>query len=421
MGRDATAVRQGRLNEDGTRTGPELKRTLGLGLLVLYGLGVTVGAGIYVLVGAAASRAGVHAPLAFLVSASVMALSAASFAELAVRYPVSAGEAAYIDAGFGSKLLTVVSGVLVVVAGVVSAAAISQGAAGYLAYLLPAPAIVLIGCVVLGMGLVAAWGITEAVVVAAVLTLIEIGGLLAIVTAGLWRDPAILSDLPLAFANLDAPGVWPGVLGASLIAFFAFIGFEGMVNVADEVKRPERTLPLAIGITLAVSTVLYIAVVWVVIRSVTPAELATTSAPLSLAYERLTGASPVVISLIAVFATVNGVIVQMVMSSRVIYGLARRGALPSSLGRVHEKTRTPLLATGLVVAAVLVLALAFPIDRLADATTRVMLVVFALVNLALLAIKWRGDRPPSSLCVPIFVPALGAVSCLGLLIADLLR
>jgi basic amino acid/polyamine antiporter, APA family len=421
MGRDATAVRHGGLNEDGTGRGPELKRTLGLGLLVLYGLGVTVGAGIYVLVGAAGSRAGVHAPLAFLVAASVMALSAASFAELAVRYPVSAGEAAYIDAGFGSKHLTLVSGVLVVVAGVVSAAAISHGAAGYLGYLVPAPATVLVGAVVLGMGLVAAWGIKEAVAVAAVLTLIEIGGLLVIVMTGLWQKPAILSDLPMAFSNLDAPDVWRGVLGASLIAFFAFIGFEGMVNVAEEVKRPERTLPLAIGITLAVSTILYIAVVWVVIRSVPPGELATTSAPLSLAYERLTGASPVVISLIAVFATINGVIVQMVMASRVVYGLARRGALPSALGKVNEKTRTPLSATGLVVTAVLVLALAFPIDRLADATTRVMLVVFALVNLALLAIKWRGDRPSSSLGVPIFVPALGAMSCLGLLFADLLR
>jgi len=363
----------------------------------------------------------VHAPLAFLMSATVMAFSAASFAELAVRYPVSAGEAAYVEAGFRSKVLTLVCGLLVIVAGIVSAAAISQGAAGYLGYLVPAPAVVLVVAVVLCMGLVAAWGITEAVALAAVMTLIEIGGLLTIVLAGLWRDPGILSDLPLALGGFDAPGVWPGVLGASLIAFFAFIGFEGMVNVAEEVKKPERTLPLAIGITLAVSTVLYIAVVWVVIRSVTPAELATTSAPLSLAYERLTGASPVVISLIAVFATINGVIVQMVMSSRVIYGLARRGALPSALGRVHERTHTPLLATGVVVAAVLVLAVAFPIDRLADATTRVMLVVFALVNLALLAIKWRGDGPPSPLRVPTVVPALGAVSCLGLLAADLLR
>ncbi len=400
---------------------PELSRTLGLGLLVLYGLGVTVGAGIYVLVGTAAGRAGVHAPLAFLVAATVMAFSAASFAELAVRFPVSAGEAAYVEAGFRSKALALVTGLLVVVAGVVSAAAISQGAAGYIAVLVPAPAAVLVTGVVLAMGLVAAWGIKEAVSIAAVMTLIEIGGLLAIVGAGLWRDPAILSDLPLAFGNLDAAGVWPGVLGASLIAFFAFIGFEGMVNVAEEVKRPERTLPLAIAITFVVSTVLYIAVVWVVIRSVSPAELATTTAPLSLAYQRLTGASPLAISLIAIVATINGVIVQMLMASRVVYGLARRGALPAVLGRIDKRTRTPLLATALVVVLILIFAVAFPIDRLADATTRVMLVVFALVNLALLAIKLRGDAPPSPVMVPTLVPVLGAISCLGLLLADLLR
>ncbi len=403
------------------QSGPKLKRSLGLGLLVLYGLGVTVGAGIYVLVGAAGARAGVHAPLAFLIAATIMALSAASFAELAVRYPVSAGEAAYVEAGFGSKVLTLVTGLLVVFAGVVSAAAISQGAAGYIGVLVPAPAAFLVTCVVIGMGLIAAWGITEAVALAAVMTLIEIGGLITIVVAGLWQEPAILADLPLAFAVPDFAAAWPGILGASLIAFFAFIGFEGMVNVAEEVKRPERTVPLAIAITLVVSSILYIAVVWVVIRSVPAAELATSAAPLSLAYERLTGASPLVISLIAIFATINGVIVQMVMASRVVYGMARRGALPAALGRIHERTRTPLLATALVVATVLVLAVAFPIDRLADATTRAMLVVFALVNLALLAVKWRSDGPPPAFEVPSLIPALGAITCIGLLVADLLR
>jgi len=399
---------------------PTLKRGLGLWLLVLYGLGVTVGAGIYVLVGAAGARAGVHAPVAFLVAAGVMALSAASFAELATRMPVSAGEAAYVEMGLRSKALSLLVGLLVVAAGVISAAAISRGAAGYIGVLVPLPPAVLVAAVVIGMGVVAAWGIKEAVSVAAIMTLIEIGGLLAIVAAGLWRHPAILSDLPLAFQGLGTAAPWHGILGASLIAFFAFIGFEGMVNVAEEVKVPERTLPLAIAITLVVSSVLYIAVVWVVIRSVPAAELATSAAPLSLAYERLTDASPLVVSLIAIFATINGVIVQMVMSSRVVYGLARQGALPASLGRVGKHTHTPLLATVMVVAIVLVLALAVPIDRLAETTTRVMLAVFAFVNVALLALKMRGDSPRAPFEVPMVVPALATLSCVLLLLADLL-
>jgi amino acid transporter len=398
----------------------ELHRSLGLGLLVLYGLGVTVGAGIYVLVGTAAARAGVHAPIAFLVAASVMAFSAASFAELAARFPVSAGEAAYVKAGFRSDAMALVSGLLVVTASVIAAAAISKGAAGYIGVLVPLPSAVLTAAVILAMGAVAAWGIKEAVGVAAVMTLIEIGGLLVIVGAGLWAQPTILADLPLAASGLDSAGAWSGVLGASLIAFFAFIGFEGMVNVAEEVKRPERTLPLAIAIVLAVSTLLYILVIWVVIRSVPQAELAASQAPLSLAYERLTGASPVIISLIAIFATINGVIVQTIMSSRVIYGLASQGLLPRALGKISPLTRTPLRASVVVVAIVLVLALFFPIGRLADMTTWVMLTVFTLVNAALVLLKIRDPAPPRGLCFPIWMPLAGATSCVALLVATAL-
>ena len=331
----------------------ELRRTLGLGMLVLYGLGVTVGAGIYALVGTAATRAGIHAPVAFMIAAAVMALSAASFAELSARFPVAAGEAAYVEAGLASRRLSLLVGLLVV-------------------------------------------------------------------AAGLWREPSMLADLPLSVEGLGSAAPWKGVLGASLIAVFAFIGFESMVNVAEEVKRPERLLPMAIAITITISTVLYILVVWVVINSVPAADIAASQAPVSLAYERLTGASPVVISLIAIVATINGVIVQMVMSSRVLYGLARRGALPAILGRIDRRTQTPLIATVFVIAVTLALAVAFPIDRLADATTRMMLVVFSLVNLALVVLKRREGNDGAALAVPLAVPVLGVVSCLGLLIADLI-
>ena len=399
--------------------GAALKRTLGLGLLVLYGLGVTVGAGIYVLVGAAAGRAGVHAPVAFILAAIVMGFSAASFAELSARFPVSAGEAAYVEAGLGSRWLALVVGGLVVLAGIVSAAAISQGAAGYIGVLLPAPAWLLTTAVVVGMGLIAAYGITEAVALAAVMTLVEITGLAAIVIAGVWREPGILLDLPLAGQGLADPAAWSGILGATLIAFFAFIGFESMVNVAEEVKEPERTVPCAIAVTIVLSTILYILVVWVVMRSVPAADLAAEKAPISLAYQRLTGASPWLISLIAIFATINGVIVQMVMASRVLYGLARQGALPRVLGHINRSTKTPLLATSLIVVSVLALAVSFPLDRLAEFTTHVMLIIFVLVNASLLALKMKGEMPRARIEVPRVVPALGVLTSLGLLVAGL--
>jgi APA family basic amino acid/polyamine antiporter len=400
-------------------TRPALKRSLGLTMLVLYGLGVTIGAGIYVLIGAAAARAGPHAPIAFMIAASIMALSAASFAELTTRMPLSAGEAVYVEAGFGSQRAGLVIGLLVVAAALISSAAIAQGAAGYLGVFIKVPPAVLIVGVIVLTGLVAAWGISEAVWFAAVMTVIEICGLAAIIVAGLWRDPAILTLAPQAVSGLGSAAPWPGILGATMLAFFAFIGFEAMVNVAEEVEEPKRTLPLAIAITLVVSTALYILVVWVAIQSVPRAELAGSTAPLSLVFERLTGASPALISLIAIFATVNGVIVQNLLASRVIYGMARQGTLPAALGEVNAQTHTPLLATAVAVGLTLVAALALPIDRLADLTTQAMLIVFATVNAALWMLKRRGEGGHDGIRVPMIVPVAGTISCVGLLVADL--
>ena len=400
---------------------PHLARNLSLTMLVLYGLGVTIGAGIYVLIGAAAARAGSHAPVAFLMAAIVMGLSAASFAELAARLPVSAGEAAYVEAGLGSKRLGMLTGLMVVAAALISSAAIAQGAAGYIAQLIRLPETVLTLSVILATGLVAAWGISEAVWVAAIMTVIEIGGLVIIVVAGLWNEPAILARAPEAFVGLGSAAAWPGIFGATILAFFAFIGFEAMVNVAEEVENPRRTLPLAIGITLVASTVLYILVVWVASHAVSRAELAASSAPLSLVFQRLTGASPTLINLIAIMATVNGVIVQSVMAARVIYGMARQGTLPAALGEVHAVTRTPLLATAVAVGLTMLAAVALPLEAQADLTTQAMLVVFALVNVALLVMKRRGEvAEAGGLTVPMWVPAAGVASCAGLLVADVL-
>ncbi len=403
-------------------TNPVLSRSLSTTMLVLYGLGVTIGAGIYVLIGAAAARAGNHAPVAFLIAAAVMGLSAASFAEFASRLPVSAGEAVYVEAGLGLRQLGLATGLLVVAAALISSAAIAQGAAGYIGQVVSLPLGLLTVGVIVAAGLVAAWGIAQAVWIAAAMTIVEVGGLVVIVIAGLWKDPTIIARAPEAFQGLGTAGVWPGILGATMMAFFAFIGFEAMVNVAEEVEAPESSLPRAIGITLVVSTVLYILVVWVASHAVSRAELATSSAPLSLVFQRLTGASPTLINWIAILATVNGVIVQTLMAARVIYGMSWQGTLPSVLGRVDPRTQTPLVATALATGLTLVSALALPLEALADLTTLAMLVVFALVNAALFALKWRGgDTHKDGFRVPLWVPLLGTASCLALLIAELVR
>ena len=396
-----------------------LKRTLTLTNAVLYGLGVTIGAGIYVLIGAAAARAGMYAPLAFVIAAVLMGLTAASFAELGGRMPVAAGEAAYVRAAFRSDRLATLVGLLVIAIAIVSAAAISVGSAGYVGVFLALPEPVRIRLVVLAMGAIAAWGIKQSVVFAGVMTVIEVGGLMLLIAAGAWLSPDLVTRLPEATPPLASPVAVAGIASAALLGVFAFIGFEGLVNIAEEVRDPKRTLPRAILLTLLLTTVLYVLVVWVALVAASPAELAASNAPLALVFERLTGASPRTMSLIAIIATLNGIIVQIIMSSRVLYGLASQGSLPAALKDVSPITRTPLNATILTTTAVLALALLLPLEQLADLTSRITLVLFALVNLALVRIKARErEAPANTYLAPSWVPWAGFASCLALVAAD---
>ena len=400
--------------------GVPLKRSLSLLQATLYGLGVTIGAGIYVLIGAAAARAGMYAPIAFVLAAILMALTAASFAELAGRMPVAAGEAAYVRDAFQSDKLALFVGLLVVAVAVVSAAAISVGSAGYIGVFIAWPETILIAVVVLAMGAIAGWGIKESVIFAGVMTVIEVGGLLLLILAGVTSGPELVTRLPEALPPLGNGAVMVGLMGTVMLAVFAFIGFESLANIAEEVRDPQRTLPRAIFLTLALSTLLYVLVVWVALVAVPSEELAQSKAPLALVFERLTGASPRTMSLIAIVATLNGIIVQIIMASRVLYGLARQGELPAFFGAVNGATQTPINATAVTTALVLVFAVLLPLHHLADLTSRITLVVFALVNLALIRIKASAQpAPPGAYIAPTWMPWAGLATCAGLLIVDL--
>jgi len=400
-------------------THPGLKRSLTLPLVTLYGLGVTIGAGIYVLVGVTAGRAGMPAPLAFIAAAFVMSFSAASYSELSGRLPVSAGEAAFVDKAFSRAWLSLAAGLGIVAAGVVSAAAICVGSVGYVQQFIPLPAEVLVPLIVLLMTAIAAVGIMESVGLAAVLTTIEIIGLLAVIGGGFVSQPDMLMRLPEVVPEPGNWAMWAGVLSAGVIAFFAFIGFEDIVNVAEEVIEPERTMPWAIGLTLVISTLLYVLVAYVAVMSVPIAELAASDAPLSLLFSQVTPFPALVIAAIASVATLNGVIVQEVMASRVLYGLSNLGHLPAWLSHVHDVTRTPLKATLLVGGIILVLAMAVPLEALAEWTSRVTLSVFSLVNWALIRIKWTEPETPEGVFrVPMWVPVMGLAACLGFLLSS---
>lgn len=398
-----------------------LSRRLNLPLLTLYGIGTTIGAGIFVLVGKVAGRAGMWAPVSFLAASLLAAITAFSFAELVSRYPRSAGEAIYVREGFRSHRLALVVGLMVALSGIVSSATIVVGAIGYINEFIPMPHAL---GVVLMLGLLtglAAWGIGESVTAASVFTVLEIAGLVLVV----WVARGSFGVLPARFGELLPPAegaAWIAIMAGAMLAFYAFLGFEDLVNVAEEAKDVTRTMPLAIFLTLFVTALLYILVSVAAVLTVAPAELAESGAPLALIYERGSGGGSGVVSAIAVFAVLNGALIQMIMASRVIYGLADQGELPAGLAWVHPRLHTPLVATVLIAGVILVLALGFPLERLAESTSVIVLVVFTLVNLALVRIKRRGDpAPPGVRVYPLWVPVVGATISAGFLAAQLLR
>ncbi len=384
-----------------------LRRRLNLLLLTLYGLGTTVGAGIYVLVGKVAGRAGAFAPVSFLLAAVLAGLTAWSYAELSSRFPKSAGEAVYVLQGLKREYLARLVGFLVIATGVVSSATLVKGFAGYFGQLVTVPATPAMIGVILILAVIAAWGIGESVMIASLLTVLEVFGLLMVVWAG--RD--VLSDGSAILDTLTPPLAvvpWAGILGGSFLAFFAFIGFEDIVNVAEEVRDERRTLPLAIGLTLVLTAVLYLVVVVVAVNSMPIEALRESAAPLVEIYEQQTGRPGTLLTMIGTFAVINGALIQIIMASRVLYGMASQGWLPGALASVNRKTRTPLTATAVITVLILALALLFDLEPLAEVTTLIILGVFTLVNAALIQIKRSGPTPEGCFSTPFWAPVAGA-------------
>jgi APA family basic amino acid/polyamine antiporter len=397
---------------------PALRRSIGLPLLTLYGLGTILGAGIYVLIGEVAAIAGMAAPSAFLVAGILAGTTALCFAELSARLPLSAGEAAYVKAGFGSPVLATATGWSVVIVGTVSAATMVRGFIGYAQIFVDLPAAPIGILAVAGLALVAAWGIGESVRAAAAVTVLEAGGLLFVCFVardGLARLPAEWASLLPGFET----GQVLGVLSGSFVAFYAFIGFEDMVNIAEEVREPTRNLPRAILLALGISTVLYMLVATVASFAVPQAAIAGSDAPLAVIVASR-GLPPETIAGISLFAVLNGALIQIIMASRVLYGLASEGLAWRAFARVNRRTQTPLIGTAFVAAVMLVLTLFFSLGGLARVTSFIALGIFALVNAALWQLK-RTDPRPLTFVVPAVLPAAGFALCLAMIALEAWR
>lgn len=396
-----------------------LRRVLGVPLLVGYGVGVIVGAGIYVLVGPVVAAAGVFAPVSFLLAGAIAAMTAVCYAELAARFPEAAGAAAYVKEAFGSDLLSRVIGVAVAAVTLTSTAAVARGSGGYVQYVFDLAPTSIMAAIVVASTVVACIGVRDSVLIAAAMTVVEVTGLVLVIVAGWTRMPPIADALlmaPMALADVKPVAVAAG----AFLSFFAYIGFENLANMAEEARESEKSLPRALLLSLGISTALYILVATVAVasRSADPSMHHLT--PLLDVGVGAGWYSPPLIAAIALIAISNGVLIEILMLSRLVYGMAHRGWLPRWLAKVQPSTASPVRATLLSGVAVLALTLSFDTTFLAGLTSTMTLLVFAIVNGGL----WRLQRlrpRARGFAAPHLLPPLAAATCLGLAAVQLLR
>ncbi|NND30168.1 MAG: amino acid permease [Myxococcales bacterium] len=395
----------------------QLRRSLGFWALVFYGVGDILGAGIYALVGKVAGVAGSASWAAFGVALVVAGLTALTYAELGGRFPRSAGESFFTGQAFGRPGLSLLVGWMVLSSGILSLATVSVAFGGYMSGLVPglSPSATVVGILLL-LAAINFRGMRESSTTNIIATMVELTGLLIVIVVGalfLERSPdaGILQTIEAGRA-----ASWTEITSGAALGFFAFIGFEDMVNVAEEVKDPERNMPRAILAALCVTGIIYLLVVLVATSVVPPAELGVSDAPLLSVVQRATEVVPDrLFTLIALFAVANTGLLNFIMASRLIYGMSRQGLLPTALGAVHPRRRTPHLAVVTVLAVALALALSGTLTFLAGTTSLLLLLVFFTVNVSLMVIKRRESPSPRTFCAPRWVPLVGAISCLGLM------
>ncbi len=371
---------------------PRLRRVLSLPLLVFYGVGVTIGAGIFALIAEIIGIAGDHAPLSFLVAGAVAAFTGLSYAVLASAYPRAAGEAIFVKLAMGSLAGRIV-GYGVIAVAITSSAVIGLAFARYAESFSYVPEPLSLIAVLVMLSGVASLGVRESVGFAALITVLEVGTLLVVAIAGL---PMALTS-PHIGSILSLPAdwtAWSAVFAGGFVAFFAFIGFEDIENMAEETRNASRNVPLAIILTLVISVAIYALVAIVAAAWPGRAQLTASRAPLAELFADVTGLSGTPVAVMASIAMINGILVQIIMASRVIYGMTQESMLPRALGKLHPGRQTPIRAIFLISTAAALLGLLLPLVQLAELTSLVMLCIFAAVNLSLFILGQRPDAHP---------------------------
>jgi len=393
----------------------KLRREIGLFGLTASGVGIILGAGIYALIGEAAGVAGNTVWMSFLLGASISSFTGLSYAELSSMIPKAAAEVSYAKEAFKGDLTPFLIGWIIIFTEVVSISTVALGFGGYFDGLFGVPTVLSSLVLIILLSILNFVGIEKSSKVNIVFTVIEASGLLLIVALGI---PS------LGTVNyLESSQGLQGILTASTLIFFAYLGFEDIVNLAEETKNPERNIPKALILSVVITAILYVLVAMVAVSLADWQELGTSTAPLAYAASKSLGRSAfLTLSVIALFATANTVLILLIVASRMVYGIARDGSLPRSLSKL-SKRGTPWVAILAVMVLPCFFVLIGNIGFVAGITNFGTFITFALVNLSAIWLRYkkpewkRPFKTPLTISKMPLIPLIGLLSC-GLMITQ---
>ena len=410
---------------------PELKRVMGPGLLLLFVVGDILGTGVYALVGDVAGEVGGAAWLPFLVAFAVATVTAFSYLELVTKYPQAAGAALYAHKAFGIHFITFIVAFVVMCSGITSASTASRAFSANFFEGIGVAEPSKLGVALLALGFMAALaainfrGVGESIKLNVVLTIVEITGLVAVIMVGMWAFSGGDVDFSrvVAFDTADQKNTFMAVTAATSLAFFAMVGFEDSVNMAEETKDPVKTFPKILLSGLSIAGIVYILVSIVAVALVPVGELQASDTPLVEVVKAGAPGLPIdeIFPFITMFAVSNTALINMLMASRLIYGMARQHVLPPGLGVVHPTRRSPwaaiifttVIAFGLII-YVSTAASDNAISVLGGTTSLLLLAVFAVVNVAVLVLRRDVRQAGGHFKTPTVLPVIGFVVSLYL-------
>ena len=390
----------------------ELKRHMGLFGTTMYGIGLILGAGIYVLLGQAAGIAGNVVWISFVFGAIAAVFSGLSYAELSSMFPKSAAEFLFVKNAFKNNFLAFIIGWMTLFTSIISASTVALGFGGYLTGFFGAPIVLSAVSLIALLSLINFIGIRESSRANIVFTLIEASGLILIIYLGF----TYTGTEPVNYFE-SAAGL-SGISIAFVLIFFAFIGFEDIVNIAEEMKNPKKVLPRAIILSISITATIYILVSLAAIQVLNWQELGSSLSPLAdVAKKTLGNNGQFILSIIALFATANTVLIILLAGSRIIYGMAAQHALPLLWSRIHYKTKTPWIAVLGIMITSIIFSFLGNIATVANISVFFIAITFAMVNLSVILLRYREPSIERPFKIPINIGRFPLLPLFGVIIS----